>query len=54
MCLFVYFAAPGLSCGMQKLLAAACGIQFPDQGSNQGPLYWEGGVLATGPQRKSQ
>ena len=31
----------------------ACGIQFPDQGSNLGPLHWEHGVLATGPLRKS-
>ena len=25
----------------------------PDQGLNPGPLYWECGVLATGPQGKS-
>ena len=30
--------------------AVACGIQFPDQGSNLGPLYWERGGLATGSQ----
>lgn len=54
LCLFIYFAAPGLSRGVQNLLPAACGTQFPDQGSNPGPLCWEGGVLATGPQRKSQ
>ena len=30
----------------------ACGIQFPDQGSNPGPLHWELGVLATGPPGK--
>ena len=36
-----------------KLLAAACGIQFPDQGSNLGPLRWERKVLATGPPGKS-
>ena len=29
-----------------KLLAAACGISFPDQGWNLGPLCWEHGVLA--------
>ena len=23
------------------LIVAACGIQFPDQGSNLGPLHWE-------------
>ena len=34
-------------------LVAACGIWFPDQGSNLGPLHWERGVLATGPPGKS-
>ena len=28
-------------------------IWFPDLGSNRGPLYWEHGVLATGPPKKS-
>ena len=37
-----------------KLLVAACGIQFPDLGLNSGLLYWEHGVLATGPPEKSQ
>ena len=32
-----------------ELLAAACGIKSPDQGSNLGPLHWELRVLATGP-----
>ena len=32
-----------------ELLAVACGIQFPDQGLNPGPLHWEVRVLATGP-----
>ena len=48
-------AAVGLSCGTLaflveacKLLVAACGIYFLDQGSNLGPLLWECGVLATG------
>ena len=36
------------------ILVVACGIQFPNQGSNPGPLHWELGVLATGPRRKSQ
>ena len=31
----------------------ACGIQFPDQRSNPGPLYWELGVLTTAPPGKS-
>ena len=37
-----------------KPLVAACGIQFPDQGSNPGLLCWESNVLATGPQGESQ
>ena len=42
--LFVYLAAPGLSCLVWDLqlwhagsLVAACGIYFPDQGSNPDP-----------------
>ena len=31
----------------------SCGIWFPNQGSNLGPLHWEHGVLATGSPRKS-
>ena len=31
----------------------ACGIYFPDQGSNPGPLYWKHGAWAIGPPRKS-
>ena len=34
------------------ILVAVCGIQFPDQGSNPGPLHWEHRVLATGPPGK--
>ena len=58
--LFIYLAAPGLSCGIQDLqlwhagsIVAACTIQFPDQGSNPGPLHWECRVLPTGPPGKS-
>ena len=65
--LFIYLAAPGLSCitwdlrwGMWdllvaafELLVAARGIYFPDQGLNLGPLHWERGTLATGPPGKS-
>ena len=63
--LFIYVAVPGLGCYTQKLwssllpmgsLVAACellvvagGLQFPDKGLNLGPLFWEHGVLATGP-----
>ena len=35
-----------------KELVAACGIQFPDQGLNLGPLLWQHRVLATGPPGK--
>ena len=35
-------------------LAAACGIKFPNQGLNPGPLHWEHRVLAAGPPGKSQ
>ena len=34
---------------LHRVLVVACGIQFPDQGSNPAPLYWEHRVLATGP-----
>ena len=37
-----------LSVAACKLLVAAYGIQFPDQGLNWGPLHWESGVLVTG------
>ena len=36
-----------------ELLVAACGIYFPDQGSNLGPLHWEHRVLSTVPPGKS-
>ena len=45
-----------LSCTESQLLqhagslVATCSIQFPDQGLNLGPLRWERGVLAAGPQ----
>ena len=43
-----------LSCGsLAPLLQHACRIQFPDQGSNPGPLHWERGVLTTVPPGKS-
>ena len=59
---FIYLAALGLSCSTQDLssllqraeyLVEPCGIQFPDQESNPGPLHWELGFLATGPTGKS-
>ena len=52
-------AALGLSCGTWifvatfQLLVVACGVSFPDQGSNPGPLHWECRVLTTGPPGKS-
>ena len=36
-----------------RVLVAACGIWFPDQRLNLGPLHWERGVLPTGPPGKS-
>ena len=36
-----------------SLLAATCGIQFPDQGLNLGPLHSEHRVLAAGPPENS-
>ena len=58
----IYLAVPGLSYGMWylwsslwhagslvvacKLLAAPCGIRFPNQGSNPDPLCWERRVIA--------
>ena len=48
-------AARGLlSCGtLAPQLWHACGIYFPDQGLNPGPLHWEHGVLTTVPPGKS-
>ena len=53
-------ACKTFSCGMQgtlvvacELSVAACGIKFPDQGWNPGPLHWEHGALATGSPGKS-
>ena len=34
---------------LHRVLVVAHGIEFPDQGLNSGPLYWEWRVLATGP-----
>ena len=57
-CLFIYLFIY-LGCARSYLrhadsqLWCACGIQFPDQGSNPGSLHWEHGVLPTGPPGKS-
>ena len=66
--LFILGAVPGLSCGTWdlqsslwharylvvacKLLVAARGIQFLDQGLNPRLQHWELAVFATGPPRK--
>ena len=58
--ILIYLAALGLSCSTWalqsllqhagslvtacELLTVACGIWFPDQGLNLGPLHWERGV----------
>ena len=52
--IFIYLFAPGFYLQHTNSLVVACGIQFPDQGSNPGPLHWEHGVPATGPPGKSQ
>ena len=44
--LFIYLAL--------SVLVVACGIYFPDGGSNLGPLHWEHRVLATGQPGMSQ
>ena len=38
---------------LHQVLVAARRIQFPDQGSNPGPLPWRRGVLTTGPPGQS-
>ena len=50
--IYIHLAALGLNCSMCDL---QCGAQtlscdMGDQGLNLGPLHWEFGVLATGPQ----
>ena len=37
----------------QEPLVAGCGIEFPCQGLNPGPLHWDHGVLAIGLSGKS-
>ena len=60
-CLFIWLpwvlvVAPGifgLCWGMGDLLVVSRGIQFPNHGSNPGPLHWEQGIFTTGPPEKS-
>ena len=58
----IYLTTLGLSCSTQDSqyslwhavsFVVTYGIQFPDQGSNSGPLHCEHGVLPTGPPGKS-
>ena len=49
--LFIYL--PGSQWQHTGYLVVACRIQFSDQRSNLGPLYWESRVLATGPPGRS-
>ena len=53
-CLFACTGSSGSLVAPCELWVAACGIWFPDQGSNPGPLHWERVFLATGPPGKSQ
>ena len=46
--LFIYLAAPGLSCDMQILSWGMCAqVLWPQ--TSLAPLHWEYGVLAPGP-----
>ena len=38
---------------LYPVFVVARGIQFPDDGSNLGPLHWQHDVLATGPPGRS-
>ena len=51
--LFSIFFKKYLFIWVSWVFVAACGIQFPDQGSNPGLLHWECRVLAMGPPGKS-
>lgn len=52
--IYIYLAALGLSySSWYSILVAVCGIWFPDEGSNPGPLHWEHSVFATGPPGKT-
>ena len=52
--LYVLVAACKIFSCVWKLLVEACGIQFPDQGSNLSSLHWKLRALATRPPGKSQ
>ena len=51
---YVYlFGCIGSSLQHAGSLLVACGVYFPEWGSNPSPLHWQCGVLATGPPGKS-
>ena len=43
-CSFVFIFKIHIYFQLCQVLVAACGISFPDQGSNLGLLHWEHGV----------
>ena len=47
--LFFFFKLCWILVAACELLIEPCRLYFSDQGVNPGPLYWECGVLATGP-----
>lgn len=47
--LFLFIWLRQLLVATCKLLAVTCGVWFPDQESNPGPLHWARGVSAAGP-----
>ena len=51
---FFFFLIFYLFIWLLPALAAACGIKFPDQGLNPGPLHREHRIPAAGPPGKSQ
>ena len=51
--LVFFFVCLFLFIWRRHVLVAACGVWFPDQGLNPGPLRWEHRVLAAGPLGKS-
>ena len=50
--LWVLVATLGVLAEAWELFTMVCGIYFPDQRLNSGPLHWEHGVLAPGPPGK--
>ena len=51
--IFLFFKKIFLFIWQCQVLVIACGIYFPDQGSNPGPLHWEHGALAVRPPGQS-